>query len=604
MSMASMMMSSLQATASSAPSLHPKTSYSSRNAPRRSTTCIRSSGDKSGEESPLIKLDRRNMLIGLGGGLYGTTLGLGLDKKAAADPVLVPDLRTCKPAHDLFNTTNTTDYACCLPLPTPYEITDYIIPNPPSNPGVRKPAHKMATDYPEELTRFETAIQKMRDLDTTDPNSPLGFRQQAQIHCAFCNGAYSQYNKEAIPLQVHFSWFFLPWHRWYIYFFERILTKLLDDGNPVTLPYWNYDSTAGMGFPGIYADSTSSLYDDLRNKVNAVAGNNVDLFYSPDNTRPLITLDPQLIVNRNLCYFQTIFDAGASDPLQFIGCPITAGDQSNFAYAGYLENLHNVVHQWTGTTDDENNNNFDMGNFLRAARDPIFYAHHSNVDRLWEIFRTRNNASNFEAKYHDWLNSSFVFYDENAKLVKVTVSQSLNIGQLGYSYESLESEWNCNDVNMLPPKSPSPCTSASSVQAFGALPKALENDPIRVLVKRPNSSRSKSEIQNTLEVVMVDGIEVEHTSSTRFDVFINTPSEDCTNLGDFAGSFTTVAHGAKHGETSDGNEKKLGLKLGITSMVSKLNAEAAENLVVSLVPRMGSVVVGGVHIEQVEKKTV
>ncbi|XP_058106934.1 polyphenol oxidase, chloroplastic-like [Magnolia sinica] len=271
--------------------------------------------------------------------------------------------------------------------------------------------------------QFETAIQKMRELDTTEPNNPLGFTQQAKLHCTFCNGAYSHNNKEAASLQVHFSWFFLPWHRWYIYFFERILTKLLDDGYPVRLPYWNFDSLDGMGFPGIYAKTDSPLYDELRNKDHAREDNKLDLFYPDDTNWPANTKEEQELMNRNLCYFKKIFDETKDDPLQFIGCPIRSGEQFNFDYAGYLENLHNVVHVWTGTTDSENNYNFDLGNFIRSARDPIFYAHHSNMDRVWEIYRAQNkgstNLNHLETNETDWLDSSFVFYDENKELVKV-----------------------------------------------------------------------------------------------------------------------------------------------------------------------------------------
>ncbi|XP_058108997.1 polyphenol oxidase A1, chloroplastic-like [Magnolia sinica] len=592
MSIASMMMSSLHVTASSAPSLHPKTFYSSRNASRRPTTCIRSSGDKSGEEFPLIKLDRRNMLIGIGGGLYGTTLGLGHDQKAAADPVGPPDLSSCHAARDL-DTTNTTDYACCppytFPLPNPESIPSYKIPK---NPILRKrKAIQMMT--PDELYKFESAIAEMKKLDKTDPNNPWSFTQQAQIHCAYCNNAYYQYKTDKVPLEIHFSSLFLPWHRWYIYFFERILGKLIGDDS-VALPYWNYDNPDGMAFPKAYDNPNSPLYDDLRNKGHAYARNYVDLNYGGEPYTP----PPQKqLIDENLCYLQTIFNQGEVDPLQFIGCPIAAGVQWGYQYAGLLESLHNSVHQWTGPIASPN---FDMGNFISAARDPIFYAHHSNVDRLWDIFRNCFLKTELETTSTDWLDASFVFYDENKELVKVNVKDSLRIDNLGYSYTSMPLVW--KDFSKACKIRPKITCTATAVE-FGSVPKALVSDPIRVLVKRPNSSRSKSEIQNTLEVVMVDGIEVEHTSSTRFDVFINTPSDNSTHLGDFVGSFTTVAHGHKHGETSDGNEKKLGLKLGITSMVSKLNAEDAESLVVSLVPRMGPVVVGGVRIEQIEKKT-
>ena len=42
----------------------------------------------------------------------------------------------------------------------------------------------------------------------------------------------------------HASWYFLPWHRMYLYYFERIVrAAALAAGAPDdwALPYWNYD---------------------------------------------------------------------------------------------------------------------------------------------------------------------------------------------------------------------------------------------------------------------------------------------------------------------------------------------------------------------------
>ena len=47
----------------------------------------------------------------------------------------------------------------------------------------------------------------------------------------------------------HQGWFFLPWHRMYLYFFERIVrAAVVEAGGPAdfALPYWNYDKP----FPG------------------------------------------------------------------------------------------------------------------------------------------------------------------------------------------------------------------------------------------------------------------------------------------------------------------------------------------------------------------
>jgi Common central domain of tyrosinase len=51
----------------------------------------------------------------------------------------------------------------------------------------------------------------------------------------------------------------------------------------------------------------------------------------------------------------------------------------------------------------------DMTDFETAGRNPIFFAHHGNLDRLWEIWR--KNAANkaTEPQTDAFLKHSFVF---------------------------------------------------------------------------------------------------------------------------------------------------------------------------------------------------
>ncbi|KAM2043472.1 hypothetical protein ACFX1R_038626 [Malus domestica] len=81
-----------------------------------------------------------------------------------------------------------------------------------------------------------------------------------------------------------------------------------------------------------------------------------------------------------------------------------------------------------------------MGNFYSAARDPIFFSHHSNVDRMWNIWKNIGNK-NKDINDKDWLDTGFLFYDENAELVRVTVRDSLDNKRLGYTYEDVDIPW-------------------------------------------------------------------------------------------------------------------------------------------------------------------
>jgi hypothetical protein len=66
--------------------------------------------------------------------------------------------------------------------------------------------------------------------------------QWVMMHARHCT--------EAVPGtqdQVHWSWFFLPWHRAYLWFLERHLAHILtavfnEDGSKFALPYWDWTS--------------------------------------------------------------------------------------------------------------------------------------------------------------------------------------------------------------------------------------------------------------------------------------------------------------------------------------------------------------------------
>jgi hypothetical protein len=64
----------------------------------------------------------------------------------------------------------------------------------------------------------------------------------------------------------HFQeWFFPPWHRFYLYYFEQIVRNVLND-DTFSLPYWNPASGNGsdLSIPAAFQDSSSPLYDSTR----------------------------------------------------------------------------------------------------------------------------------------------------------------------------------------------------------------------------------------------------------------------------------------------------------------------------------------------------
>ena len=68
-----------------------------------------------------------------------------------------------------------------------------------------------------------------------------------------------------------------------------------------------------------------------------------------------------------------------------------------------------------------------MANPDLAALDPIFWLHHSNIDRLWEVWLDCDPAhQNLTSAY--WLTGvTFQFYDATGTLVTMRTADVLNL---------------------------------------------------------------------------------------------------------------------------------------------------------------------------------
>ena len=523
-------------------------------------------------ETSVGKVDRRNVLIGIGG-LYGAAGGLPApDPSALGAPIQAPDVNKCGTADVPAGVTPTN----CCPPPTK-KVIDFKLPSPNSPLRIRPAAHLVSKEY---IAKYKKAVQLMKALPDDDPRN---FRQQANVHCAFCDGAYDQVGFPGLELQVHNSWLFFPWHRMYLYFHERILAKLINDPT-FALPFWGWDSPPGMQMPPIYADDpTSPLYDVKRN-AGHLPPTVVDLNY--DFVEP--TSPDSEIVENNLStmYRQVVL---ATTAKLFLGNSYRAGDQPDPG-PGTLESVpHNTVHSWTGLFDAPNE---DMGNFYTAGRDPIFFAHHSNVDRMWTIWKKIGGKNRRDFTDPDWLDSTFHFYDEDAQLVLVSVRDCLDPLKLRYTYQDIPIPWLKSPLQPKGKRTAKTSRSTTTGSA-GDFPKRLDSI-IRVEVQRPKKSRGKQEKEDEEETLMVKGIELYRGAFVKFDVYIN--EEDYSVIrptnSELAGSFVNVPH--KH---MQGMKTKTSLRIGINELLEDLGAEDDDSVIVTIVPRAGNVTIGGIEIE-------
>jgi Common central domain of tyrosinase len=204
-------------------------------------------------------------------------------------------------------------------------------------------------------------VQKLRDavaaLQARGPNHSASWITMAGIHQmrsgdpdfaqtpASIRALFSQCHRtdadEDEPL------FFL-WHRAYVAAMERLMKEAIGDPS-FRLPYWNW-----------YVDQ--QLPESFRKEFIDDAGTQKNPLYRGNRNRGVNNGDP-------------------------IGLPALVTDYANSDFRSFQFalnfNEHGEVHGLIGTSAN-------MGNPVYAAKDPIFYLHHTNIDRLLMAWRKRH----------------------------------------------------------------------------------------------------------------------------------------------------------------------------------------------------------------------
>lgn len=508
------------------------------------------------------------MLLGIGG-LYGAA-NLISAPGASANPVQAPELDKCGNSSYTNNKGDKIDINCCPPIVQ--KITDYTIP-PVIKTKVRPAAHKVSAEY---IYKYNLAIQRMKDLPADDPRS---FMQQAGIHCAYCNGGYKQPGQDNLELQVHNSWLFFPFHRWYLYFYERILGKLINDPT-FALPFWNWDNPKGMTIPPMFNDSKAAIFDEKRNQANLPPAV-VDLGLTGGT-------DPLQVVSNNLTVMYTEMIRGNSTATDFMGEPYREGTAVNPGPGASERGTHTSVHVWVGDPRQPSGEN--LGNFYSAGRDPLFYCHHGNVDRMWTLWQYYLPSSKVPDKKitdPDFLNASFVFYDENSQLVRVYVKDCLSNLAMGYDYERIDLPW-------LDYRPPAQTANAKVIRTGTAADKAADTvfplkleKIVRILV--PKTKKGKAD-----ELLVLENITVDTSKFLKFDVFINDEDDNVGELDKaaYVGTYAQVPHKTANKTATTS------IRLKLTDVYDDMDVADDEDVLVTLVPRHKGpgVTIGGIKI--------
>ncbi|HVG23649.1 MAG TPA: tyrosinase family protein [Thermoanaerobaculia bacterium] len=271
------------------------------------------------------------------------------------------------------------------------------------------------------LLWYAKAVAKMQERKLSDPTS---WRYQAAIHGYAGNAPGEEPADKATYWNQcqHHCWFFLPWHRWYLYYFEAIVAKTVRElGGPAgwSLPYWNYSDASNPDarkLPPAFREE--KLPDGKPNplRVNRGAGNGGANVGSPGSA------------DIKICLKQPKFTAESAIVPRFGGAKVTANNHSG-GIQGQLERTpHGSMHGAVGGL---------MGTFETAGLDPIFWLHHANIDRLWDVWRKRPSG-HVDPTDTDWLDRvKFPFHDADGRPVTKTSRGVSDSAALGYVYEDI-----------------------------------------------------------------------------------------------------------------------------------------------------------------------
>jgi tyrosinase len=328
-----------------------------------------------------------------------------------------------------------------------------------ATPLTRRDAWKLSaiSIWEPTLLWYAKAVGEMSNRPATDSTS---WRFQAGIH-GYDPSTDPFVNAGPIPTQdvqdgfwqkcQHGSWFFLPWHRMYLGFYEQIVrAAVVQLGGPAdwTLPYWNYSDSSNpqaKTLPPCFRQP--ALPDGSPNPLFVIQGVNVPR--APGINSGDTSLIPDSDVDLSGCLEESFFSPDTdttSGDLGFGGTATGFNHPGQVFGANSVESApHNAIHVDVGGQWNEGGVAINgwMIDPDTAALDPIFWLHHANIDRLWSVWNgislsNTNPAGsvNVGGQPISWSTSvQFSFYDANGNVVTMTPSQVLDTTTTTFSYD-------------------------------------------------------------------------------------------------------------------------------------------------------------------------
>jgi tyrosinase len=375
---------------------------------------------------------------------------------------------------------------------------------PKARPLVRRDIYSLDPDGPEiAALRKGVAVMKARPSD-----DPTGWVYQANLH-----GTYDQPLKPGWATCQHGNYWFPPWHRMEVYFFERILRAASGDPT-LTLPYWNYSSPAARALPLALrrpADPAKNpLYEPLRNRDWGGVNDGAEVPASAAAVFP-----PFAFIN------YTAPD-GTGDG--FGGQGIKKPDHYDDPH-GAFEAWHDIIHIIVGGEGGL------MSDPNTAPRDFVYWLHHCNVDRLWKRWLDQGGGRENPVGDRTWMAQKFLFFDEAGKPVEMACADCLSTeSQLGYRYDDDPPPVPRRISAAVPAARPRPAkpkvlaaTTEPGVIRLGPEPAAATiklTPEVSAAMLKAAAPGSGSALQLT-----IDDISHEKATAVYFEVYLNLPDD-------------------------------------------------------------------------------
>src|ERR1051326_2655524 len=112
----------------------------------------------------------------------------------------------------------------------------------------------MSTAAQRDLASLKKGVDEMKKLFKANQNDPRGWVKQAFLHGNCTRFTYCQ----------HGNWYFPPWHRSYIYYFEQLIQFFSGDSS-FALPNWDWSRPISV--PGSFYGAGNPLDDDISLKT-------------------------------------------------------------------------------------------------------------------------------------------------------------------------------------------------------------------------------------------------------------------------------------------------------------------------------------------------